>query len=83
VFALATDYGIFLLARVKEAFDAGAATDAAVAIGQERTGRAITSAAALFCVSVGALMSSRIVPVQETALGFAVAVMTPRSFGHS
>lgn len=52
VFALATDYGIFLLARVKEAFDAGAANDDAVAIGQERTGRAITSAAALFCVSV-------------------------------
>jgi RND superfamily putative drug exporter len=75
VFALSTDYGIFLLARVKEAFDGGRPNDEAVAVGQERTGRAITSAAALFCVSVGALMSSRIVPVQETALGFAAAVM--------
>jgi uncharacterized membrane protein YdfJ with MMPL/SSD domain len=46
VFALATDYGIFLLVRVKESVDAGVDNDDAVAVGQERTGRAITSAAA-------------------------------------
>ena len=74
VFALSTDYGIFLLARVKEAVDQGVGNDDAVAIGQERTGRAITSAAALFCIAVGALATSRVLPVQETGLGIALAV---------
>lgn len=74
VFALTTDYGIFLIARVKELVDGGMSNDEAVAAGQERTGRAITAAAALFCVSVGALASSRIVPVQETAVGISLAV---------
>jgi uncharacterized membrane protein YdfJ with MMPL/SSD domain len=34
---LATDYGVFLLSRIKEARDAGASDRNAVAIGLERT----------------------------------------------
>ena len=36
-FGLATDYGVFLLSRIKEARDAGASDSEAVAIGLERT----------------------------------------------
>src|SRR5262249_6314746 len=49
-FGLATDYGVFLLSRIKEAHDGGIANSEAVAIGLERTGRIVTAAALLFAV---------------------------------
>ena len=48
-FGLSTDYGVFLLSRIKEARDGGASDSEAVAIGLERTGRIVTAAALLFC----------------------------------
>ena len=47
VFGLSTDYGVFLLSRIKEARDAGHDNSEAVAIGLERTGRIVTAAALL------------------------------------
>ena len=38
-FGLATDYGVFLISRIKEAHDSGMPDNRAVAIGIERTGR--------------------------------------------
>jgi uncharacterized membrane protein YdfJ with MMPL/SSD domain len=46
-FGLSTDYGVFLLSRIKEAHDAGATDSDAVAIGLERVGRIATAAAVL------------------------------------
>ncbi len=46
-FGLSMDYEVFLLARIKEAHDAGAGTVEAVAAGLGRTGRIVTTAAAL------------------------------------
>src|SRR5204863_61534 len=40
-FGLSTDYGVFLLTRIKEAFDGGADNETAVAMGLERTGRMV------------------------------------------
>ena len=74
-FALSTDYAVFLLTRVKEAYDAGASNSEAVARGLERTGRIITSAALLFCVAVGALSTSKIVFIKELGVGTAFAVL--------
>jgi RND superfamily putative drug exporter len=73
-FALASDYGVFLLARIKEGHDAGLANRPAVAYGLERTGRLITAAALLFCVAVGALVSSSILSIKELGFGAALAV---------
>ncbi len=73
-FGLATDYGVFLLSRIKEAHDAGLENREAVALGLERTGRVITSAALLFCVAVGAFATSSIVIVKEVGIGIALAV---------
>ncbi|HEX7626812.1 MAG TPA: MMPL family transporter [Gaiellaceae bacterium] len=73
-FGLATDYGVFLLSRIKEAHDAGLENREAVALGLERTGRVITSAALLFCVAVGVFATSSIVIVKEIGLGIALAV---------
>ena len=54
-FGLSTDYGVFLLSRIKEARDAGESNSEAVAIGLERTGRIVTACAMLFAVAIGAL----------------------------
>jgi RND superfamily putative drug exporter len=74
-FALSTDYGIFLLARIKEERDRGASDSDAIAAGQERTGRQITAAAILFCVAVGSFATSSVIGVKETTLGIALAVL--------
>ncbi len=73
-FGLATDYGVFLFSRIREAHDAGLPNREAVALGLERTGRVITAAALLFCVAVGAFATSGILIVKELGIGIAVAV---------
>ena len=74
-FGLATDYGVFLLARIKEAHDTGAPNAEAVALGLERTGRIVTAAALLFAVAVGAFATSQIVFIKELGIGTALAVL--------
>ncbi len=78
-FGLATDYGVFLLARIKEARDSGASDSAAVAIGLERTGRIVTAAALLFAVAIGAFATSKLVFIKELGLGSALAVLIDAS----
>jgi RND superfamily putative drug exporter len=78
-FGLATDYGVFLLSRIKEAHDGGASNSEAVAIGLERTGRIVTAAALLFAVAMGAFVTSKIVFIKELGLGTAVAVLIDAS----
>jgi RND superfamily putative drug exporter len=73
-FALSTDYGVFLFARIKEAHDNGLPTREAVAQGLERTGRLITAAALLFCVAVGAFVTSHIFFIKQFGAGTALAV---------
>ncbi len=74
-FGLSTDYGIFLLGRIKEARDRGADNATAVAFGLERTGRIVSAAALLFIVAIGAFAASRIVTIKEVGLGTALAVL--------
>jgi uncharacterized membrane protein YdfJ with MMPL/SSD domain len=74
-FALATDYGVFLLTRIKEGHDAGLSDEEAVAVGLERTGRTVTAAAVLFCIAIGAFATSEIVFIKEVGVGTAVAVL--------
>jgi uncharacterized membrane protein YdfJ with MMPL/SSD domain len=78
-FGLVTDYGVFLLTRIKEAWDTGIPNREAVAVGLERTGRIITAAALLFCVAVGAFATSQIIVVKEVGLGIALAVLIDAS----
>jgi uncharacterized membrane protein YdfJ with MMPL/SSD domain len=78
-FGLATDYGVFLLSRIKEARDGGASDRDAVAIGLERTGRVVTAAALLFAVALGAFSTSEIVFVKELGLGAVLAVLIDAS----
>ena len=74
-FGLSTDYGVFLLSRIKEARESGADDTEAVAIGLGRTGRIITAAALLFCIAIGAFATSQIVIIKELGVGAALAVL--------
>jgi RND superfamily putative drug exporter len=74
-FGLSTDYGVFLLSRIKEARDRGAPDREAVARGLQRTGRIVTAAALLFCVAIGAFATSRIIFIKELGIGTALAVI--------
>ena len=74
-FGLATDYGVFLLSRIKEARDQGHEDSKAVSIGLERTGRIVTAAALLFAVCVGAFVTSEISFIKQIGVGIALAVL--------
>lgn len=78
-FGLSTDYTVFLLSRIREARSAGAQNAEAVAIGLQRTGRLITSAALLFAVAMAAFALSDIVLLKEIGVGAAVAVLIDAS----
>ncbi len=75
IFGLSTDYGVFLLSRIKEARDRGHPDQEAVAAGLERTGRIVTAAALLFSIVFFAFLTSRIIISKELGLGTAPAVL--------
>jgi uncharacterized membrane protein YdfJ with MMPL/SSD domain len=75
IFGLSTDYGVFLISRIKEAREARNADTEAVAVGVERTGRIVTAAALLFAIAFGAFVTSRIVISKELGLALAVGVL--------
>jgi uncharacterized membrane protein YdfJ with MMPL/SSD domain len=74
-FGLSTDYGVFLLSRIKEAHDAGVPNADAVAVGLERVGRIATAAAVLFAVAIGAFATSEMIFIKELGIGTALAVL--------
>jgi len=78
-FGLSTDYAVFLLSRIKEAYDSGASNSESVAIGLERTGRIVTAAALLFAIAIGAFATSKIIFVKQNGIGTALAVLIDAS----
>ena len=78
-FGLGTDYGVFLLSRIKEARDGGASDSESVALGLERTGRIVTAAAVLFSIAIGAFATSQIIFIKENFIGTALAVLIDAS----
>ena len=75
VFALSTDYGLFLLGRIKEARAAGLGEREAVAVGLSRTGSVVTAAAILLAVAIGAFSTSEISFIQQIGIATAVGVL--------
>ena len=75
VFGLSTDYGVFLLGRIKEEHDAGVEHGEAVAVGLDRTGGIVSAAACCLALAMGALVLSQLVFVKEIGLGVAFAVV--------
>ncbi len=75
-FGLAMDYEVFLLARIKELHDSGLDNNAAVRVGLQRSGRIITSAAAIIVVVFAGFIFGELLVIKQVgfALAFAVAL---------
>jgi RND superfamily putative drug exporter len=74
LFGLSMDYEVFLLSRVKEAWDRTGDNTEAVARGLERSGRIISSAALIVVVVAGSFVFADIVLIKALGLGVAIAV---------
>jgi RND superfamily putative drug exporter len=74
-FGLSMDYEVFLLARIKEAWDETGDNDLAVAAGLDRSGRIITSAAALLVIVFAGFAAGELVLIKQLGVGMAVAVI--------
>jgi RND superfamily putative drug exporter len=75
VFALSTDYGVFLLGRIKEARESGLPDREAVATGLVATGRVVTAAAILLAVAIGAFSTSSVSFIQQIGVAAATGVL--------
>ncbi|MFW5419179.1 MMPL family transporter [Nocardiopsis sp. CNT-189] len=73
-FGLAMDYELFLLSRVREEYLATGDNRHSVAVGLQRTGSIITSAALLLVVVLGAMGSSALLSLKIIGVGLTVAV---------
>ena len=75
VFGLSMDYEVFLLSRVKEEYERTGNNTRAVAIGMERSGRIITSAAAILILVSAGFATGDILIIKALGLGTAIAVL--------
>src|SRR5215212_5193079 len=76
---VATYLVLFLLSRIKEAYDGGLDNTHSVAVGLERSGRLITSAAAIVVLVSSSFIAADIVLIKALGLGTAVAVLLDAS----
>lgn len=74
-FAFSTDYEVFLLGRIKEAVDDGAANDVAVRRGLQVNGRIITCAALLMLIVFACFGTARLSDIEQLGVGLFVAVL--------
>lgn len=74
IFGVSMDYEVFLLSRIREAYENGDSNTASVAKGLMSTAGIITSAAAIIIVVTGAFAFASIVITKAVGLGLAVAV---------
>jgi RND superfamily putative drug exporter len=75
VFGLSMDYEVFLLSRMKEAFDRTGDNRAATMEGVSATASVITSAALIMLIVFGAFAYARLLMVQFLGFGLAMAVL--------
>ena len=75
-FGLAMDYEVFLLARIKEYWDEGKDNDTAVAMGLQRSGRIITSAAAIIVAVLVGFALGDMIAIKQIGIALAVMVVT-------
>lgn len=75
-FGLAMDYEVFLLARIKEYWDQGLDNDTAVERGLQRSGRIITSAAAIIIAVFIGFASGQMLAIKEIGIALAIMVAT-------
>jgi len=75
LFGLSMDYEVFLVTRMREAWDETHDNARAVARGLERTGRIITAAALIMVAAFSGFLAGRVAGLQEFGSGLAVAIL--------
>ncbi len=75
VYGLSMDYEVFILARMREEYDATGSTDDAVITGIGRTGRLVTSAALILFLAMAALASAPFTFLKIFATGVGAGIL--------
>jgi RND superfamily putative drug exporter len=75
VYGLSMDYEVFILARMREEYDATGSTDQAVITGIGRTGRLVTSAALILFLAMAALASAPFTFLKIFATGVGAGIL--------
>ncbi len=74
LFGLSMDYEVFLLSRVREEWDRTGDNTQSVALGLQRSGRIITSAALIVVVVTASFVTADIILIKALGFGIALAV---------
>jgi RND superfamily putative drug exporter len=74
LFGLSMDYEVFLLSRIREEWERTGNNTQAVAVGLQRSGRIITSAALLVVVVTASFVTADVVLIKALGFGIALAV---------
>ncbi len=75
LFGLSMDYEVFMLARMREAYDETGSTDQAIELGLARTGKLVTSAALVLMFAFLVLSSSPGFEIKSLAVGLAAGII--------
>jgi RND superfamily putative drug exporter len=74
LFGLSMDYHMFIMSRIKEAYEKGASSEEAIAIGVKATAATITSAAAIMVAVAVIFVFTRDIGIKQFGFGLATAI---------
>jgi RND superfamily putative drug exporter len=75
LFGLSMDYEVFVLSRMREEYDSTHSTEQAVVNALSRTGRLVTSAAIILCISFASITLTPSVDIRVLAFGLASGIL--------
>src|SRR5262249_53690929 len=75
LFALSTDYEVFMLSRIKEYWNETHDNEESVAKGLQQTGRIVTAAGLILIGVFGSFATAGIITIKEIGLGLAIGVL--------
>ncbi len=75
LFGLSMDYEVFVLARMREEYDKTGSTEHAIVNALSRTGRLVTSAAIILCISFASITLTPSVDIKVLAFGLAAGIL--------
>jgi RND superfamily putative drug exporter len=75
LFGLSMDYEIFIVSRIREAWDRGSSNEEAIREGMRNSGTVITAAALIFVTSLSGLITGHFAGLQQLGIGLAAGVL--------
>jgi len=75
LFGLSMDYEVFMLSRMREAYDESGDTNRAIALGLARTGKLVTSAALVLMFAFFVLSTGPGVDIKQFGIGLAAGII--------